>query len=141
MLSPQKDLGTLVSVHGTSPAFLQRAAIVAVLSFFFFIAMLVIFYLRQQMIYFVLSTAFLIVYVFTLIGWVMQKRNIVSIYEDGVSYRKFSARWDEMRSVRATRQEGISLTRNDGLSVTIPKTISNFAQIAAAIRSNLPTEP
>ena len=71
----------------------------------------------------------------------MQKRNIVSIYEDGVTYRKFSARWDEMRSVRATRQDGISLTRNDGLSVTIPKTIANFAQIAAAIRANLADEP
>ena len=141
MPSPQKDLGTLVSVHGTSPVFLQRAAIVAVLSFFFFMAMLVIFYLRQQIIYFVLSTAFLIVYVFTLIGWVMQKRNLVSIYEDGVTYKKFSARWDEMQSVRATHQEGISLTRNDGQSITIPKTIANFAQIAAAIRSNLPSEP
>ncbi len=141
MSSPEKNLGTLISVHGTSPAFLQRAAIVAVLSFFFFMAMLVMFYLRQQIIYFVLSTAFLIVYVFTLIGWVMQKRNLVSIYEDGVSYRKFSARWDEMRSVRATRHEGISLTTTGGQSVTIPKTIANFAQVAAAIRSNLPTEP
>jgi hypothetical protein len=141
MPSPQKDLGTLISVHGTSPAFLQRAAIVAVLSFFFFMAMLVMFYLRQQIIYFVLSTAFLIVYIFTLIGWVMQKRTVVSIYADGVSYRKFSARWDEMMSVRATRQEGIRLTTTDGQSVMIPKTIANFAQIAAAIRSNLPTEP
>ncbi|MEO6333453.1 MAG: hypothetical protein ABIO91_00585 [Pyrinomonadaceae bacterium] len=140
-MTQRRDLGPLISVHGTSPAFLQRAAIIAVVSFFFFMAMLLVFYLRQQIVYFVLSTAFLIVYVFTLIGWVMQKRNIVSIYEDGVTYRKFSARWDEMQSVRAARQDGISLTRNDGLSVTIPKTIANFAQIAASIRTNLADEP
>ena len=137
----QRDLGTIVSVHGTSPAFLQRAAILAVLSFFFFMAMLLVFYWRQQIVYFVLSTAFLVVYIFTLIGWGMQKRNVVSIFENGVSYRKFSARWDEMRSVRAGRQAGISLTTDDGTSVTIPETVADFPQIAAAIRSHLSTEP
>ena len=40
--NPQK-LGKLISIHGTSPAFLQRAAIVAMLSFFFFLTMLIAF--------------------------------------------------------------------------------------------------
>src|SRR5687768_17745880 len=120
----RKDLGSLVSVHGTSAVFLQRAAIVTVLSFFFFMAMLVVFYVRQQMVYFVLSTAFLIVYIFTMIGWVMQKRNLVSIHENGIAYRKFAAKWDEIKSVRAEAKAGVTIVKTDGESVTIGETVA-----------------
>lgn len=89
MGSSRQELGPLVSVHGTSPVFLQRAAIVAILSFLFFLITLLIFYLQQRLIYFILSSAFLVTYIFTMIGWVMQKRNVVSIHEHGVAYRKF----------------------------------------------------
>src|SRR5687767_3938475 len=99
MSKSNANLGSLVSSHGTSPATLQRAAIVTILSFFFFISMLLLFYVRQQMVYFVLSTAFLVVYIFTMVGWVMQKRNVVSVYENGITYRKFSATWDDLQSV------------------------------------------
>ena len=96
-----QNLGRLVSSHSTSPAYLQRAAIVAVVSFIFFLAMLAAFYVRQQFGYFVLSSGFLVVYVFTLIGWVMQKRNIVSVHEGGLKYRKFRTEWSEVQSVAA----------------------------------------
>jgi hypothetical protein len=138
MKKPPPDLGKLISVHGTSPAFLQRAAIVAVLSFFFFMAMLLVFYIQQQMIYFVLSTAFLIVYIFTLIGWVMQKRNVVSIYARGITYRKFSARWDELQSVKAEPASGITISNTNGESVTIGETTTDLSRIALLIRQNLP---
>ena len=131
------DLGTLTSVHGTSPATLQRAAIITVLSFFFFLAMLVVFYARQQIVYFVLSTAFLVVYIFTMIGWVMQRRNLVSIHEKGISYRKFNATWDEIKSVRSDAKTGITLVKNDGESTTIGRTIADFEKIAVTIRKHL----
>ncbi|HUR98546.1 MAG TPA: hypothetical protein VMZ26_10825 [Pyrinomonadaceae bacterium] len=132
------DLGALVSVHGTSPATLQRAAIVTVMSFFFFLAMLMMFYLRQQMVYFVLSTAFLVVYIFTMIGWVMQRRNVVSIHENGISYRKFAATWDEIKSARSDVKTGITLVKTNGESAAIGKTIADFERIAATIRRRLP---
>ena len=66
------DLGRAVSKHPTAAVYVQRAAIVTALSFFFFLGMLLVFYVRQQIVYFVLSTAFLVVYIFTMIGWVMQ---------------------------------------------------------------------
>ena len=50
-------LGGLRAVYGTSPALLQRAAIIAVVSFIFFLAMLVVFSLRQNIGYFILATA------------------------------------------------------------------------------------
>ena len=138
MSKPRPNLGKLVSVHGTSPVFLQRAAIVAALSFLFFMGMLLVFYIRQQLAYFVLSSAFLVVYIFTMIGWVLQKRNVVSIHENGVSYRKFSATWDELKSVAASAESGITLVKSGGESATIGQSVSGIGKIAALIRQRLP---
>jgi ABC-type bacteriocin/lantibiotic exporter with double-glycine peptidase domain len=135
----RKDLGPLVSAHGTSPVFLQRAAIIAVLSFFFFMATLMVFYVQQQILYFILSTAFLVIYIFTMIGWVMQKRNVVSIYENGIEYRKFVTRWDDIKSVTAEAESGITITRNNGESVSIPNTTADVRRIAVLVRQNLPS--
>jgi len=96
---PRKNLGRLVETHGTSPVYLQRAAIVTPLSFVFFLGMLVAYYVRQHIGYFALSTAFLVVYVLTLVSWATQKRNVVSIFENGIRYKKFSGCWEEIESV------------------------------------------
>ena len=136
-MSKRTDLGRLVSVHGTSPVFLQRAAIVAILSFFFFMAMLLVFYIQQQLMYFVLSTAFLVIYIFTMIGWVMQKKNIVSIYEDGIAFKKFAARWDEIRSVKVDKQTGITIVKTNDESVTLGRSLDGIDAIATAIRGKL----
>lgn len=47
---------------------MQRAAFVAVLSFLFFLAMMFTYYIRQSLLYFLLATAFLVVYVITMIS-------------------------------------------------------------------------
>ena len=78
------ELGKLIAVHSTSPAFLQRAAIVAALSFLFFLVALIFYLVWQSFLYFMLATGFLIVQLFTIIGWWMQKRNAVSIYTNGI---------------------------------------------------------
>ena len=59
-----------------SPARLQRAAFMAVLSFMFFVAMMFAFYIRQSALYFLLATAFLIVYLLTMISFVRLRRGI-----------------------------------------------------------------
>jgi len=56
------------------PAQAQRAAFVAVLSFLFFLAMMFAYYIRQSMLYFLLATAFLIVYLVTMISIVRLRR-------------------------------------------------------------------
>ena len=137
MTTSHQSLGSLISIHGTSPALLQRAAVVAVLAFLFFMTTLLVFYVRQQFIYFVLSTAFLVVYIFTMIGWVMQKRNVVSIYENGITYGKFAARWDEIKSVRADAGSGITLTKSDGEAIIIGKSVADIDGIALIIRKYL----
>jgi hypothetical protein len=57
-----------------SPAQLQRAAFVAVLSFLFFLAMMFAYYIRQSALYFLLATAFLLVYIVTMISFVRLRR-------------------------------------------------------------------
>ena len=52
----------------------QRAVLIAVLSFMFFLAMMIAFYVRQSMLYFLLATAFLVVYIFTMISFVRLRR-------------------------------------------------------------------
>lgn len=48
----------------------------AVLSFMFFVAMMFAFYIRQSALYFLLATAFLIVYLLTMISFVRLRRGI-----------------------------------------------------------------
>ncbi|NOT46274.1 MAG: hypothetical protein HOP17_00795 [Acidobacteria bacterium] len=136
--NPEKDLGKLVSTHTTSPVFLQRAAIVAVVSFLFFLAMLIVFYIRQNVGYFALSTAFLIVYIFTLVGWVVQKRNAVSIYENGIKYRKFRTTWNEIKAVKADKS-GLEITKNRHEKAIIPSTMLGFESIIQAVKDAVET--
>ena len=137
MATHRSDLGNLISRHGTSPVFLQRAALVAGLSFLFFMGTLLFFYVRQQFIYFILSTAFLVVYIFTMIGWVMQKRKVVSIYENGITYRKFAATWDEVKSVKSDAKSGIMIVSLKGETTTIGKSVVDLDMVAGIIRKNL----
>lgn len=53
---------------------MQRATFIAVLSFLFFLAMMFAYYIRQSALYFLLATAFLIVYIITMISIVRSRR-------------------------------------------------------------------
>lgn len=131
------DLGRVVAIHGTSPIFLQRASIVALVSFVFFLVMLIAFLMRQQFGYFVIATAFLVVYLFTMIGIWMQKRNSVKIYENGITYKKFRAQWSELTSVKANTETGIEIGKANGETVTISSAVEGLSEIALQIRSHL----
>ncbi len=56
------------------PAQVQRAVFIAVLSFLFFLAMMFAYYVRQSLLYFLLATAFLIVYFVTMVSFVRLRR-------------------------------------------------------------------
>lgn len=136
-MSNRTDLGPLISTHGTSPVFLQRAVIIAILSFLFFIITLLFFYIQRELMYFVMSTAFLVIYILTMIGWVMQKRNVVAIHENGIAYRKFSSTWDEIKSVTADPKTGIRIVKLSGDSTVIGRSIAGVNEIASTIRKHL----
>lgn len=119
-----------------SPAYLQRAAVVCVVSFVFFLVMLVVFYIRQQIGYFLLSTGFLVVYVFTLIGWLMQKRNVVAVHVNGLKYKKFQAAWDEIESIK-TNAEGLLVTKDKREKTLIPPSVHGYESIVRAVKTGV----
>lgn len=108
----------------------------AVVSFVFFLLMLLVFYVRQQIGYFVLSSAFLVLYIFTLIGWIMQKRNVVRIYDKGLKYKKFEVRWDEIEAVTANA-EGVSIAKGRRDRTIIPHSVNGYAAIVAAVKQGV----
>jgi len=97
-----KNLGKLISVYGIAPAYLQRAVFIVVLSFLFFLTMMFAFYIRQSIGYFLLASAFLVIYLITMFSWVMQRKTLVKIHENGFNYKTRSALWSEIESVTDT---------------------------------------
>ncbi|MEQ1764004.1 MAG: hypothetical protein ABL984_12780 [Pyrinomonadaceae bacterium] len=133
----EPSLGKLIAAHSTSPAFLQRAAIVAALSFLFFLVALIFYLVWQSFLYFILATGFLIVQLFTMIGWWLQKRNAVSIYSNGIVYRKCQTRWDEIEAVERRLDSSLEIVLSKEEIVEIPASIQGIDRIESFIRERL----
>ena len=116
MSDENKDLGKLKGVFPISPALAERAVFVAVLSFMFFMSMMFAFYLLQNIIYFILSSAFLILYLVMMFAWLMQKRSAVELYEKGIVVKKRRLRWTEIVSIDERGE--MTLTTNDKLLIS-----------------------
>lgn len=136
MIEQNSNLGKLESVHEISPVFLQRAIIVAVLAFIFFLAMLFAFYIRQNIGYFLLSTAFLIVYILTMFGWIMLRKNVLKIYEGGISYKKFTARWQEIEAISTNDKKNYEIRKVTGEKIILTDAIQGIEQIVSLIKSH-----
>lgn len=139
-----KNLGKLRAVYGPSPALLQRAAIVAVVSFIFFLAMLVAFSMRQNIGYFVLSTAFLIVQMLTLFGWIAQRKNELKIYDDGFVYRKKTCLWSEIARINSKNVNGAKtggeIIKKTGDKIMLTEALHNVAEILDRISKKVAPE-
>ena len=133
----RSSLGRLIAVHSVSPVHQQRAAVVAGLSFLFFLAMMFLVYIRGHFGYFLLSTAFLVVFIFTAIGWWMQRRNAVAVFERGLVFRKLIATWDEIGEVSRTADGALKITIAGKNATTIPKTLDTLDRLEALIRSRV----
>ena len=132
MAADQKELGRLVAVYGASPQALQRAVIVAVLSFLFFLAMMLMFYVRQSFLYFLLATAFLIVYLVMMFSLFSLKRAGVRVFEHGLEYRKHMLAWDEISNVIAGDE--VALETTSGSVILIPSSLEGRDALVRQIR-------
>ena len=137
MSEQSTQLGKLEGVYGTSPVYLQRALIVIILSFIFFLAMLIAFSIRQQIGYFVLATAFLIVKLFTLFGWMMQRKREVRLYQKGLTIGKKTYLYSEietvhLKQIKETRQEG-EIIKTNGEKIILPEAIYDLPGIIKKI--------
>lgn len=104
------------------------------ISLFFFLAMMLLVYLRGHFGYFLLSTAFLVVFIFTTIGWWMQRRNVVEVFDRGLAFRKFTAAWDQITEVERSPDGALRLKKNDKAVITIPKALDALDRLEAHIR-------
>ncbi|MBA2378001.1 MAG: hypothetical protein H0V76_00315 [Blastocatellia bacterium] len=129
---PPRRLGKLIAVHGAAPASLQRAAVAAVLAFIFFLGTLLLFYTRQHLGYFMISSAFLVVYLLTLSGIWMQKRRTVKLYENGLTHRKESAFWQDITAATPGEQD-LTLERKKGAPIKLPASLHQFEHLRAHV--------
>ncbi len=132
-------IGKLIRVHSVSAASVQRAAIVAVISFIFFLVMLFVFYIRAQFGYFMLSSAFLVVYLFTMVGLWLQKRNVLNVYENGLSYRGTTLRWNDIDGFETDDRGAIAIIVKKGERLRIPSSLVGLDDVGRIIRSNVST--
>ena len=133
MPEPEKQLGKLVAAHVLAPEHVQRAVFIAVLSFVFFLAMMVMFYLRENLLYFLLASAFLIVYVLTLLSWIVQRRSVVKIFQNGIFFKNQTALWDEISGVD---NSGTVTVRNQK-QLILPRSLNDLDGAIRTIRGNI----
>jgi Ca2+/Na+ antiporter len=131
--SGNKRLGRLVAIHPISPAHLQRAVLLAILSFIFFLTMMFAYYLMQTPIYFLLATAFLVIYLATMYSFITGKKKTVEVFENGLRMGKTSAMWPDI--ARVDDKGGVDLT--DGKKLEIPQSICERDSLLTLIRSHL----
>jgi len=141
-----ENLGKLKSVHGNSPVFKQRAFIVAVVSFVFFTAMIAAYSVRRSFVFILMGTAFLVVELFTLFGWLDQKNAEFRLFENGFSYKKFVCTWDEIESINVKAESRLiggakieCLVRKiDGQEISLTDVIDNVEYLVETIDERMP---
>ena len=128
MGNPQ--LGRLVAVYQTDPAYLQRGFFITLLSFLFFLATSGLLYYRGGLVYFILSTAFLIIYLLSLFSLFRFRRTELRVYELGFSFRGRNVPWPEVSGINPSGEIRLS----DGKTLVIPKSLLNFQALLDKIR-------
>ena len=135
-----EKLGRLRAVYGTSPVLLQRAAITAIVAFIFFLAMLIAFSIRQNFGYFILATAFLVVQLFTLTGWITQRKNELKIFENGFTYRKKNCFWNEIAAIEEKIKNGLligcTIVKTDDSKIVLTDVLAQIEEIISQIKAS-----
>ena len=128
-----RNLGKLVAVYELAPEHIQRAAFITALSFLFFLAMMFVFYIRQNILYFLLASAFLVIYLVTLFSWVKQRRSVVKVHEHGLNYKGRSTLWSEIESV----DDSGSINIRSEKPIILLRTLYKFELLLDAIRQRV----
>ncbi|MCC6825830.1 MAG: hypothetical protein IT172_08825 [Acidobacteria bacterium] len=127
------DLGKTVSIHPIQPAIIQRAVFIGVLSFMFFLAMMLAFYLRQNIGYFLLASAFLVIYVVMMFSFAVQRKTVVTVCANGIKFKRHRLLWTE---ILAIDERGVLMT-NPGGAVALPRSVAQFDRLVSVVRANI----
>lgn len=129
--------GKLIGRFSVSPMFLQRSAVVAVLSFFFFLAMLVGFAIRSHTGYLILAAAFLVLHIFSLTGLWMLRTKSVSIFQNGLEFRRRFIPWGELQSGEFPADGPGLLRLKTGEEILLPANLDRADLLAEYVNSRL----
>lgn len=129
MKKKKKQLGSVVRVFEISPLYLARVIFVAALSFVCFLGMLLGFYMREQIGYFILSSAFLIVYLLTMLGWFFLRRQRLEIRDKGLSYRRGSILWEEIVGIDDVEGKSFLIKASDGFVIQISDVVTDWREV------------
>ncbi|MBA3769117.1 MAG: hypothetical protein H0X08_01205 [Blastocatellia bacterium] len=99
--------------------------------------MMVVYYIRDSALFFLLATAFLLVYLVTMISLVRQRRGVVQLFEHGIEYKKRRLAWDE---IGAVADDG-RITLTSGKSVRLPQTLDRLPELLDLIRASAAGKP
>ena len=125
-----KGLGKLIAVHPIAPALVKRAVFNAAHSFMFFLTMMFTFYLRQNILYFLLASAFLVLYLVMMFALLMQRRSTVEVFENGFRTKKQSIQWSEVVSIS---DEGV-VELASGRHVVLAHSVVDFDLMISNLR-------
>jgi Zn-dependent protease with chaperone function len=125
------NLGKLIGVYGLSPAMLQRSIIVIIVSLFFSLAMLVGWLITQKFVLLMLAVAFLVIKLLSLISLLAQRKNVLSLYEQGFIYNKIPCRFDDIESVK-----GFEVLTKSGGKIVLSESINDVGEAIKLIQSN-----
>lgn len=127
------ELGRIVAVHPIAPAQMQRAVFIAVLAFLFFLATMFAFYIRQNLLYFLLASAFLVLYLAMMFAVIMRRKTVVEVRENGFRLKDRTALWPRIASVA---DDG-KITLDDGSHIDIPAAILDRDRLLDFIRNRI----
>jgi hypothetical protein len=91
-----------------------------VLSFFFFLAMLVGFAVRSHFGYLILAAAFLVLHIFSLTGLWMLRTKSISIFQNGLEFRRRFIPWSDLQSGDFPAKKDLSALGNDRPAPSVP---------------------
>ncbi|MGE3465764.1 MAG: hypothetical protein AB7J13_02430 [Pyrinomonadaceae bacterium] len=127
------QLGKLVRVHPIAPAYVQRAVFITFLAFAFFVGMMLMYYLRANLVFFVLASGFLVVYLFMMFSLIMLRRSSAEIHEHGFRCKKQSILWADIDGVA---DDGTVKLRS-GKIIKLPQSLVNFDRVIENLRAGL----
>jgi hypothetical protein len=70
-----------------------------------------------------------------MIGWWMQRRNVVEVFDRGLTFKQFIAMWTQITAVERDRDGTLRLRKEAKETATIPKTINALDDLEVYIRS------
>ena len=145
MLEQTQYLGKLESVHSISPEFTRRTIIVAAVSFICFLVPLIGFYIGRSIGNFLLSAVSLIIFVLTLFRWLMRRRDVLALYENGFVFKNHVCLWDEVEILQGKMESRLiggaklnfEVTKMNGERIVLTEAIADADRIIERISEEI----